>query len=214
MRSGASTSQMLRIVQAAVALLVMQALLGCAGSIFERPSDHTFALGSTTYAQVIARMGTSATIFELTSPRGCLTKDVRYRYSSRFGRTKEQDSVPSRIQIYVFCDDVLVARDFTSSFEEDSTDFDESKIKGLVKGKTTRAQVIEIFGRPTGAYIWPYVPKVSGELIEAIGYHYSYIVKHDSPTGPRTYLHNKHLIVSFDRNDRVVDITYQKRDDE
>ena len=48
---------------------------------------------------------------------------------------------------FYFFDEVLVGHEFLSSWAEDHTDFDEKKVSTIVKGKTTRAEVIQLLGQ-------------------------------------------------------------------
>jgi len=47
---------------------------------------------------------------------------------------------------FIFSDDKLCTYIFFSNFPEDSSDYDDSKIALLVKGKTTEAEAIGYFG--------------------------------------------------------------------
>ena len=196
---------MLRLLRFALASASVAALVGCAGTNFVRPDDDTFRLGKTTYTQIVERMGSPITTGEFISQAsGKKLKVARYGFAT-YG------AVRTRIQVYFFHDDVLVARNFTSNFPEDSSDWNESKVDDLVKGKTTRAEVIAMLGRPSGAYIWPAVAKTSGE---AIGYHHSYITSQFTGLGNKRLRHSKHLVITFDDRDRVLDIEYRKKDDQ
>jgi outer membrane protein assembly factor BamE (lipoprotein component of BamABCDE complex) len=65
---------------------------------------------------------------------------------------------------------MLVGKEFTSSFKSDNSNFDETKIESIIKGKTTRSEVIQLFGKPSSSFIAPMVKETSGE---AIGYVYN-----------------------------------------
>ncbi len=58
---------------------------------------------------------------------------------------------------FSFADLVLVGHEFTSSFDHDATNFDETKIAQIKQGETTEAQVIALLGEPTGRVIFPFV---------------------------------------------------------
>jgi outer membrane protein assembly factor BamE (lipoprotein component of BamABCDE complex) len=49
----------------------------------------------------------------------------------------------------------LVGTEFTSSFKQDGTDFDASKVSQIEKGKTTKAEVVRLLGPPSGEYVHP-----------------------------------------------------------
>ena len=51
-----------------------------------------------------------------------------------------------------FWDGVLVGYDFLSAFDEDKTNFDDTRVSEMKKGETTEAQVVALFGPPGGKY--------------------------------------------------------------
>jgi len=51
---------------------------------------------------------------------------------------------------FEFWNDRLVGYNFLSSFNEDPSDFNATKIADIEKGKTTRAEIIQRLGPPTG----------------------------------------------------------------
>jgi hypothetical protein len=195
---------MIQLLRATISLFALSLLLGCAGRDFVRPADSAFTLGHTTYSQIIEKMGTPITTGEMISkPSGKKLTVARYGFATYGGAQR-------RIQVYFFYDDVLVARNFTSDFQEDSSDWNEFKVSNLIKGKTTRAEAIEMLGHPSGAYIWTAVAKTSGE---AVGYHHSHITSKFTGFGTKRLLHSKHLIITFDEKDRILDNDYTKKDD-
>lgn len=58
-------------------------------------------------------------------------------------------------QLFVFENDVLVAQAQYSSHESNHTDFDEAKYKDIVKGQTTREEVLELMGPANGSRFCP-----------------------------------------------------------
>jgi len=99
---------------------------------------------ATTYDQVLQRYG---------DPRrtgtqvrnGETLKTVSYAYAVG---TPFVDDVPARASGFYFLNGVLVGYEYLSSFREDKTDFDETKVQQIKKGETTRWRVIELFGQP------------------------------------------------------------------
>ena len=53
---------------------------------------------------------------------------------------------PARAASFYFMDGVLVGYEFVSSFKEDHTDFDESKVSEITKGETTIEEVEGFLG--------------------------------------------------------------------
>jgi len=109
-----------------------------------RPQADSLQLGTTTYDQVLQRYG---------DPRrtgtqvrnGETLKTVSYAYAVG---TPFVDDVPARASGFYFLNGVLVGYEYLSSFREDKTDFDETKVQQIKKGETTRWRVIELFGQP------------------------------------------------------------------
>jgi outer membrane protein assembly factor BamE (lipoprotein component of BamABCDE complex) len=108
---------------------------------------------------------------------------------------------------FFFSDEVLVGHHFLSSFKSDSSDFDDSKVSHIVKGKTTRAEVVRLLGKPVGFYIEPMVKSTAGQ---AIGYRYV-TYKRAPFSEPKRF--QKVLTVSFDSADVVSDVVFSRTED-
>ena len=104
--------------------------------------------------------------------------------------------------MYYFHNDVVVGQEFLSSFKVDNSNFDETKISTITKGKTTRLEVVQFLGRPSASFIAPMVKETSGE---AIGYGYQ-TTRGSAFSGFKFF--NKTLRITFDDKDRVLDIEY------
>ena len=83
-----------------------------------------------------------------------------------------------------------------------NTNFDETKISAIVKGRTTRAEVIRLLGTPSASYIPPMVPETA---VEAIGYTYT-VTRDRLFRGPASS--TKLLRLTFDDKGQVVEIDY------
>jgi hypothetical protein len=148
----------------ALAAIAIAALFGCAGTDFVRPDAQELRIGQTTYAQVVAKMG---------QPRreGTVIKNERtirtasYAYASVGGKPLHEGVTPARGLGLYFEKETLVGHEFISSWAEDNTDFDEAKIQDVVKGKTTRAQVVQLLGTPAGLYMYPMIKASPGEAL-------------------------------------------------
>jgi hypothetical protein len=157
---GDSMQGMLKRIAALAALVV---LAGCAGTDFVRPGTDDLKLGKTTYKDVLAKMG---------APRqeGAVLKNEKnvrsasYAYANTGGSPARPGVTPARAQNFYFYEDVLVGHEFVSSFAEDQSDFDESRVQGIVKGRTTRAQLAQLMGKaPSGAHVYPMIKSQKGE---------------------------------------------------
>ena len=161
-------------------------LAGCtAGRNFERPTPETVVLGSTSRADVLEKYGppvrqSAATIgFQseaAATPKGSF--DVSLAPGSYVSLTYAfaeralgllHDFIYTRAVNFLFWNDRLVAYNFVSSFEQDSSNFDEFKTGALQKGKTTKAEVAQLLGPPTGRSIFPLV-QAEGQEVFSYGY--------------------------------------------
>ena len=192
---------MLSVVRISIFLTLTALLAGCAGRDFVRPASETFKLGQTTYAQVLQQMGEPLQTGEVLKNEKNV-KSATYSYASTGGEPLEDEVIPARALVYYFHNDVLVGQSFLSSFKSDNSNFDEKKLPELSKGKTTRADVVQLFGRPTATFIYPMVKKTSGE---ALGYTYQ-TTRGGVFSGFRFF--TKSLRISFDEKGTVSDVDY------
>jgi len=148
---------MRRLTLLAIAVL---ALTGCAGRNFVRPQADSLVVGQTTDQELRQRFGDPYR--EGTKlVNGETVKTLAYAYATG-GGSLVGGLVPARGQTFYVWNGVLVGHDFTSSFDEDKTDFDTSKAQSIRKGETTEAGVVSLFGKPHGVYRFPLV-KGTGE---------------------------------------------------
>ena len=161
----------------------------------------TFKLGQTKYPQVILQMDEPQNTGEKIK-NGETIKEIVYAHASL---PMWETVFPGRALGFYFHNDTLVGQDFVSSFKSDNSNFDHTRISAIVKGKTTRTQVVQMLGKPTSFYIFPMVSKTSSG--EAIGYNY---VKGfwGGPSGHELKQSTKSLRVTFDSKDLVLDVDY------
>ena len=177
-------------------------LSGCAGKNFVRPTQETFKLGKTTYSQVVQQLGKPEKEGTLHQNNKDL-KSIMYIYAALIGEDALEEGVtPGRAMVYYFLDNILVGEQFVSSFKSDNSNFDDTKIASIVKGKTTRSQVVQLLGRPSGSYITPLVKTTTGE---AFGYSYS-TLKGGAFSGFKSF--QKRLLISFNKYGRVSEIEF------
>lgn len=151
------------------------------GRDFARPPGNILALGITTPADMLVTYGEPTERFEeradvallnsfdqLRSRPDGLRRALfkgnveRLRYSfSRATMVAMSDQATARIRLLdlSFWNGKPVAYNFSSSFNEDSTDFDEAKVQGVVRGRTTVGEVLNSLGTPGGQAIYPAVAR-------------------------------------------------------
>ena len=137
-------------------LLLLVALGGCAGRDFSRPTAESFALGKTTEREIRQRFGDPYRQGSVMR-NGETMKTVTYAYAAGAG-SLGGGLTPSRGVAFYFWNDVLVGHEFTSSFDEDKTDFDVAKVPQIRKGESTEAAVTALLGPAPGSYIYPMIP--------------------------------------------------------
>jgi hypothetical protein len=159
------------------------------GTRFVRPEPESLKNGQTKYGQIIERFG-------IPFRKGTVVKNEKtveqifYFYASAGGAAV-------RTLGFYFLNDVLVGHEFGSSWPEDHTDFDDSKVGQIAKGKSTRSEVLAFFGRPGGFYIYPMIKTQSGEA--GVYLMYSQVYRNVVPPP-------KSLIVTFDSSGIVTEL--------
>jgi len=119
------------------------------GADFSRPDPASFTLGQTTEAEVRARFGKPSGE-QATRIGGKLVTTLRYAYAEA-----RSIAVPVRTMAYAFHEGRLVGFDYMSSFAADQTGFDELAAKRIKRGETTRGEVLDLVGKPSGQFIYP-----------------------------------------------------------
>lgn len=156
---------------------------GCSseGRDFARPPQGALLLGTTTPAEIVDAFGepgerfeepgnvTTLDAFDALKPRPdglkrALVKGSieRLRYSfTRAAMVSLGDQAVARIRLLdlAFWNGKLVAYNFSSSFNKDSTDFDEARVQALARGRTSVGDVLNAFGTPGGQGIYPAVAR-------------------------------------------------------
>ncbi|HRE18456.1 MAG TPA: hypothetical protein PLW86_15530 [Rhodocyclaceae bacterium] len=190
-----------------LAMLALAATLaGCAGSDFVRPAEGLLVVGKSTTADVTARMGAPMQTGELTKNDKKL-KLYRYAYASTGGESAHPGVTPARSMAFSFHEDKLVSQEFVSSFKQDSSDFDSNKMSAIVKGKSTRDEVIALLGRPAGEAVYPII---KGQTDKALVYSYT----HAKGSVFNMKFYSKILIVSFNNQGIVSDIEFTTAGDQ
>jgi hypothetical protein len=189
--------RLLRGIAVAACLLLVA---GCAGTDFVRPDPESFRNGQTTYAQVIERMGKPwREGAEIKNEK--TIKHIVYAYAAAGGKPVRPSVTPARAAGFYFHNDTLVGHEFISSWAEDHSDFDDSKVKDIAKGRTTRAQLVQAMGKPGGSYIFPMIKAEKGDAAV-----YAYAETSGGVFNMK--FHRKVLIVTLDPAGVVADVDF------
>jgi outer membrane protein assembly factor BamE (lipoprotein component of BamABCDE complex) len=187
---------------AALAPAAALALAACTKP-FVRPAPEELRLGETLRAELVARMGPPAAQGSM-QRNGKDIAVLSYTFRSDSEKPHGYDGViPDRGLIVFFHEERLVGYEFNSTVEVDHTDFSARKMRSIVKGRTTRAEVAELLGRPSGYLAFPMVQTPTrGEAML-----YAYRESRRVPFGaPMVF--SKALVISFDKNGTVDDLVY------
>lgn len=183
------------------AMLVFAGLLaGCAGGKeFTRPNADALVLGKTTEQEIRQHAGDPRRQGTVLRNGETLTT-LSYAYALAVPYV---DDVKTRAMGFYFLKGVLVGYDFTSSFDEDKTRFDDSKIGRIQRGQTRRQDVTALFGKPGGLYVYPLIKdKASLALV------YYFIDSERHPFGATVKQSRKLLVISVDGQGVVTDFEY------
>ncbi len=138
-------------------MLFVVTLAGCVGADFDRVKQKKLELDQTTSEEVRARLGDPYKISAVNVYDEQQIVLWSYVYLSTIGEADAEDVVPGRSQGFYFHNNILVGYHFTSSWKKDSTDFDSGKIKQIVKGESTKDEVVALLGKPRGKYVYPLI---------------------------------------------------------
>ena len=181
---------------ASVALLAV-VLGGCAGRDFTRPASDSLVLGTTREREIRQRFGDpyrEGTILR----NGETMKTLTYAYAAGVGSVAG-GLTPARGVDFAFWNDVLVGHDFTSSFDEDKTDFDVTKVPQIRTGETTEAAVTALLGPAPGGYIYPMIADRTARALV-----YVYTQTRGTAFGLKHY--QQKLVVTIASNGVVSDV--------
>jgi hypothetical protein len=168
----------------------------CAGRNFVRPEAESLILGKTSHQEIINRFGKpyqEGTEFKNEKT----VKTMSYAYATVGGSPLFEGVTPVRAMGFHFLDETLVGYEFLSSFKEDNSYFDVGNINKIKKDETSRDQVIELMGQPSGMYLYPLIKNKDNK---AIVYSYTH------SKGYRSY--KQLLVISLDNNGIVKDVSF------
>lgn len=135
------------------ALILLLSFTGCAGRKFTRIPEEQLGLGSETTESIQAKLGKP---FE----KSKLVRNGKMLQAFSYSHAKPSFAAPAlKTQAFYFHDNKLVGHFYTSTRQEDRTDFDASKVEQIKEGKTTIEEAMKILGPPGGEYIYPMIPE-------------------------------------------------------
>lgn len=128
-------------------------------------------------------------------------KTASYAYASAGGEGAAEGVTPARGQGFYYSNNKLVGYDFSSSWKEDNTNFDGGKVAQIKKGESTRADVLRLFGRPGGKYIYPMIPNKDEDAV-------NYLYNHVTGTAFNLKFYQKQLVVTFNKQGIVTSVDF------
>jgi len=173
-------------------------LSGCAGTNFVRVTNDELILGQTTQQQVKSRLGSPYREGVVVKNDQQL-KTASYAYAA--SDTAAEGAIAARSQGFYFFNEQLVGYEFTSSWKEDSTDFDSGKVSQIKKGESTKTDVMRLLGTPGGKYIYPVIPNNSEEAV-------NYLYQQGKGTVFNLKFLQKLLVVTFSKQGVVTNVEY------
>jgi hypothetical protein len=203
------------IVVAAAGCLA--AILGACthGRDFARPSNEALVLGHTTRAEIVARYGETnrqasaivsegaaststrpPSIFDAAATPGNYSR-LTYAFSDTTQTVLVGGPASARVVSFVFWNDTLVAYEFISNFANDSSNFGDGKVALLKKGQTSKNEVTELLGPPSGRAVYPQVLEPGDEK-----YLYSFL------TATREERLGKRLEIVFGGDEKLIEYRF------
>ncbi|WP_118178564.1 hypothetical protein [Paraburkholderia phosphatilytica] len=184
-----------------LATSLIAALTACAGSNFVRPDDSALQDGKTTLTEVREKFGKPYRESDVIKNDEKVTV-LLYAYASTTGTPVETGVVPGRSMDLSFWKGTLVSTQFVSTFKDDASNFDASKRDQIVKGKTTRDQVIGLLGRPAGYAIYPMIKDKQAQAL-------IYAYQTTSGSAFNLKFAKRQLIVTVGQDGVVSDVNYE-----
>ncbi len=144
----------MKLIKFVFMIFVASTLAACvAGTNFVKPSDDKVVLNKSTKEQVLSLMGDPIGKGEKIV-NGETLELVSYGYANVTGEAVFEGVTPARSITFYFHNNVLVGKEFTSSFKSDSTYFEKGATK-LIKKGMSKADVIKKLGEAGGEFRYP-----------------------------------------------------------
>jgi len=173
-----------------------------AGTNFERPSADAIVLGKTTPDQITKTMGKPWKKLA-TESNGKKLEVIIYSYAEEYSPVGGPNAALGRTIQLTFADGRLAGHEFFSSFKNDHTDFDVSRIKEIRKSAHSTEDVLHILGAPTGQQVYPLID-------DAEQLRWSYRYQQIPPRGIKVQ-YVKILHIYFDKNRKVKNLNFEEK---
>jgi hypothetical protein len=189
----------LRIISRILAIWIGAMVIGCGSTVrFAKPAPESLVLGKTTYQEAVVMYGKPT----LQQPMTLNGENVNSATWSFVGAPDSQPfkkyHIPNKSLAMWFWSDSLVGYVFTSSFQEDKTDFDESQIPRIKKGETRVEEVVKLLGPAPGFLVYPCIRDVD---TKALKYFYQQL-------NSSSDLYTEDATISYNKEGIVTDVTY------
>jgi hypothetical protein len=139
-------------------------LVACAAGVnFVKPTDDKLVLGLTTKNQLVALMGEPTGKGQKVS-NGENLEIITYAYAKMGDEAVFEGVTPARSIGFLFHNNVLVGKEFTSSFKSDNSYFDPLNAKSIKQGMKG-TDVVKLLGNPGGEYRYPIISNKSGKAL-------------------------------------------------
>ena len=190
----------MKLIRTFALIGVLAILSGCSATNFVRPASETLTMGKSTSADITKLVGPPSSKNDNVQMNGEKVHLMNYFHLE--GASFWGLIVPQRSLTYTLFNDTMVGEEFNSTFDVEKTEFDGSKAAAIQKGKSTRADVIALMGKPSGEVIYPVIKEKNG-----IGLVYAYTYARFA--GMLTSYNNYMLVVTLDDQNVVTDVSYK-----
>lgn len=192
--------EIMKLIRTFALVGVLALLSGCSATNFVRPANETLTLGKSTTADITKLVGPPTSRKDDVQMNGEKVQLMNYFHLE--GASFWGLIVPQRSLTYTLFNDTMVGEEFNSTFDVEKTEFDGSKAAAIQKGKSTRADVIGLMGKPSGEVIYPIIKDKNGR---GLVYAYTYARFAGMLTSYNNYL----LVVTLDEQNIVTDVSYK-----
>jgi hypothetical protein len=183
--------------------------LSCAppvGTNFKRSALIDLKLGITSKSEFVEKIGPSGneSIMSITKDSSgnpiqstLIVSVIKYYYRDSSLEAVGKNITANKIATAYFSNDRLLAYTSQSNFKSDSSDFDYKLAEKIVREKSTKQEVLNLLGPPSGAGLYPFAKEQNGYVL-----FYSFSFLSDSN---RQWL-EKTMAIDFQGNGTVCDI--------